>query len=714
MKQFIKLFSFVLVAAAVFFFSHGVKAAFNENYPGQDCPTVGIAPAGQSLQVGCGIYDNSVAATYNQTVDVLIYYRNTSTTDAQNARASLSVNQTGSGYTFTGQITSSVGGAGPRTVYLTIPSDATIAFTGGKVYQRRNTSGAQTLMTQVTNPSGLSNIVLGNNGVVESYMKCQASGDAFCYQGFFVASFTVTKKQSAPQLCTDPSALNFNGPLPCQYPQQQRCMDPAALNYNQVGPCQYPQQQRCMDPSAINYNQFGPCQYPQQQPCVITSFTANPSFVPAGGTSVLSWTTNNCTSAELYPFFGSVPVSGSRNATQPVGGGTSTLYTLTARGINTTSATAVVTFGNPPQKPVCSDGLDNDGDGKVDAGDLGCYRNGVYDPTWMSEYDAPATIPPSVSTTSATAITSTSCTLNGIIRINTAAATVGYFKYGTSSSSLIYTTTQENVGTASGSYQFRETLTGLSPNTTYYYRLVSTNSFGTREGELRSCTTRSNTVVVTTPSEPVTRTVVRPIIPTEERIIANSAPSLLFLRIDDRREELACNEVVDYQVVYKNVSAITLADAVLEVQLPAGMRYVKSSGAGTYSDTTKTVTFAIGTVLPGQEDAKFIQADVDCSEVDSTMLVANARMSYTNPATTAQEEAAAYDLDRFVGAEGRIGLTGAAIFGLGFLPDTLMGWLLLILIILALAYLVRMFLVPPAQQRRTFGNRPNNLPGVQN
>jgi uncharacterized repeat protein (TIGR01451 family) len=162
----------------------------------------------------------------------------------------------------------------------------------------------------------------------------------------------------------------------------------------------------------------------------------------------------------------------------------------------------------------------------------------------------------------------------------------------------------------------------------------------------------------------------------DQRIIANSAPSLLFLRIDDRREDLTCSDVVDYQVVYKNVSNLVLNNAILEVQLPAGLNYVKSSAGGTYSETTNTVTFNIGQVVPGQEDAKFIQADVNCLQVDSDMLVANANMVYTNPQTTAQEEAVAYDLDRFFNSaleNNNNNLTGAAIFGIGFLPNSLLG-----------------------------------------
>ncbi len=669
MKQLIRILSFSLFVLTVFAISTAAHAGFNENVAGQDClPAVGIAQNGQPIQAGCAAYQQQAYATApGQSFDVRLYYRNTGPTDATNVR--LGMTASSSTGNFNAFLTSSAGGV-QGTANLTFPNNTYLEFNGAKVYQRQGTNNP-VVIKQITTLSELANFSIPT---IPSYLKCLNTGNSFCYQGILVATFTVKQDAPTPQTCTDPNAANFGGPLPCVPKAPQTCTDPNALNFGGPLPC---------------------VPRPPQQQCVITQFVANPNNIVSGGSSMLSWSTTGCTSATIYPLIGQTSLSGSQSVTPAA----STVYTLQAYGVNSTSATAIVTVGAPPVRPVCSDGIDNDGDGKIDAADPGCYVNGTYDATRMSEYDAPAAVAPSVSTLAATSITSTSCKLNGIVRINTASATTAYFKYGTSSGNLIYTTTQSNVGTTTGSYQFAETLTGLTPSTTYYYRLVSTNSFGTNEGELRSCTTRSNTVVVTQPTPPVTRTVVRQILPTEERIIANSAPSLLFLRIDDRREDLTCGDVVDYQVVYKNVSALTLQDAVLEVQLPAGMRYVKSSGGGTYSETTRTVTFAIGAILPGQEDARFIQVDVNCGEVDATMLVATASMVYTNPTTTAQEEAVAYDLDRFFGANDRRGLTGAAIFGAGFLPGTLVGWLILILIILGLAYLVRLFVVPPENRR---------------
>jgi len=566
MKHLIKLLSFSAIAIAMFAFSGVANAGFNENLAGTDCSIAGIAIAGQPLQRGCANYQDQIYGTYNQVIDVNLYYRNTSSSDAQNTRGSIVVTGGSNGYTFTNSINSSVGSAGPKTVYLTLPSDAEIEFNGAKVYQRRMASPEnQTLMRSITNVSELNSFALGNNGTVESYLKCQSFGDSFCYQGYVVATFTIVRDAPVIQICNDPSAQNYGGQLPCIpkpiIPIQPICYDVNATNYGQVGSC-----------------------------------------IPK------------------------------------------------------------------PIVPIVLSG-------------------------------------PSVSTLSATSITSSSCKFNAIINIPNATLTSGYFKYGTTSSNLSFTSTKDTVGSNVGNYQFSDVINNLSPAKTYYYRAVATNAYGTKEGELRSCLTKTNTVVITTPGAPVTRTVVRqtevrPIVTTvvpEQRIIANSAPSLLFLRIDDRREDLTCSDVVDYQVVYKNVSDIVLANAILEVQLPAGVVYVKSSDGGTFSATTNTVTFNIGQVLPNQEDAKFIQADVNCPLVDSNMLVANASMSYTNTQTTAQEEAVAYDLDRFFNStdvNGRIGLTGAAIFGAGFLPNSLLGWLILIVVVLGLIYLIRLFVVP--------------------
>ncbi|MFA5933976.1 MAG: hypothetical protein WC795_02025, partial [Candidatus Paceibacterota bacterium] len=82
----------------------------------------------------------------------------------------------------------------------------------------------------------------------------------------------------------------------------------------------------------------------QQQPnqCSINSFYANPSSVSSGGSSTLSWSTSNCTSANVSSI-GSVSTNSSVNTGALYGTNT---YTLTAYGQNTVTAQTTVTVSS--------------------------------------------------------------------------------------------------------------------------------------------------------------------------------------------------------------------------------------------------------------------------------------------------------------------------------------------------------------------------------
>lgn len=76
----------------------------------------------------------------------------------------------------------------------------------------------------------------------------------------------------------------------------------------------------------------------------ILSFTANPSSIGTGGSTTLSWSTQNATSVTIDLGVGSQPASGSVSVSPT----TTTTYTLTASGSSGTSiATATVTFAGP-------------------------------------------------------------------------------------------------------------------------------------------------------------------------------------------------------------------------------------------------------------------------------------------------------------------------------------------------------------------------------
>ena len=94
---------------------------------------------------------------------------------------------------------------------------------------------------------------------------------------------------------------------------------------------------------------------------------------------------------------------------------------------------------------------------------------------------------PTVTTVTASSITSTGATLSGNITTDGGAAVTSRgFLYGTNSSNLTQT-----VQSGSGTGSFAKALTGLTSGTTYYYKAYATNAIGTSYGEVKQFTTSS-------------------------------------------------------------------------------------------------------------------------------------------------------------------------------------------------------------------------------
>ena len=100
---------------------------------------------------------------------------------------------------------------------------------------------------------------------------------------------------------------------------------------------------------------------------------------------------------------------------------------------------------------------------------------------------ASAQMPPTVTTGSATSVTSSSATLNGTVNPN-GSSTTYYFQYGTSTS-YGSSTTSTSAGSGTSDVSVDASISGRSSNTTYHYRLIATNSAGTSYGDDQSFTT---------------------------------------------------------------------------------------------------------------------------------------------------------------------------------------------------------------------------------
>lgn len=87
---------------------------------------------------------------------------------------------------------------------------------------------------------------------------------------------------------------------------------------------------------------------------------------------------------------------------------------------------------------------------------------------------------PTATTGSATNVTSNSATLNGTVNPNGLPTDV-WFRYGTTPS-YGSATPMQSIGSGTSSISVSQSLTGLSPSTTYYFQIVAYNSAGTTYG----------------------------------------------------------------------------------------------------------------------------------------------------------------------------------------------------------------------------------------
>ncbi len=279
-----------------------------------------------------------------------------------------------------------------------------------------------------------------------------------------------------------------------------------------------------------------------------------------------------------------------------------------------------------------------------------------------------------VSTVSATSITQTSATLSGFVYNTSNDNPTGWFEYGPTTYMGLYSS-QQLLGTNS-TLSYFNTATGLVANTTYYYRAVVRADDGTlKYGQVLTFRTLSYSV----PVVPV-------VINTGTTISTGTGNGDIMLTIDSRYENVYMGDIVDYTLIYKNISGKTLQNATLRVLFPQNINF-RNSSIGDYSLADHALTIQLGTLIPNQTGTFYIQGVVANSARLGELLVTTASLVYTDP-KGAQQEAIAYEMNRV--STSRNPLLGLAFFsGFGFFPDTLLGWLLLLLVIFALVYLAR-------------------------
>ena len=400
----------------------------------------------------------------------------------------------------------------------------------------------------------------------------------------------------------------------------------------------------------------------------------------------------------------------------------------------------------------------------------------------------------SINTNNATNITSYSATLNGSISnsnyynnynnyysIYSNNYQTVWFAYGTSPN-FGYTTPQTSI---SGIYNYNAQISGLTPNTTYYFRIMAQGSQGTIYGNTLSFNTVNNYVNIqpiatlsadntsvdyngatnihwytanatfctasggnnewagtksigsgTFYTGSLTSTKIYAIyctgnggsitdsITVTVRGQANQNPkptptsTVLITPSLDQNQPIAPTldntrphpgDELNYTVSYQNIGTGSITDANLQINLPQEVSYIYSNGDVNPSMFGNSLTFNLGTLKANSQSLVTVRVLLRNDVSGGTYLNFPAILSYIDPSgysksvnanASAQvwnEPAVISTTPTTINTNNNSSSLGASVFGAGFLPTNIFGWLILIILILLLVLVIKYILNPTGQ-----------------
>lgn len=301
---------------------------------------------------------------------------------------------------------------------------------------------------------------------------------------------------------------------------------------------------------------------------------------------------------------------------------------------------------------------------------------------------------PAVTTLSPFQVSYDFVTMDGYYNMNGCSGTT-YFEYGRSNNLGERT----NSVSRSQSGSMAQSISGLSAQTTYYYRAVANNCAGTTYGAIRSFTTTNrvvdnNTIIIRPPTNNTTTIIGGN---NNNQVVVGSGARYIRLTIDNGRDTVARGDELVYEVNWENISNVDLRDLVLEVSIPEALQII-SAGKGQIDKKANTIYVNIDELRANERDDMDVRVIVRGPLQSNESVTARAIIAFENPEIRSQENAIAYDSDSYIANQN---VLGASIFGLDFLPGTLAGWLFIILLIVLLILLIR-YATGRMEQRNNF------------
>lgn len=642
-----KKLTIIFLSLVLFFTASAVFAAGPFNGQNGDCPDMGIGVYPNNIQrdgYGCWTAQ-SVSADAGDTINVSLWYHNNTNSTLNNVKASLvkSPNSgSSSNYTFSGNMYSSQGNTSLGSVSLSLSSSQTLTYQSAHWMKDKQAidSDTDTAIVSMNNGAqaslgsvppgwndygqiivvfkvGTNNNNNNNNSDCDiNYFRADGSSSTSIEDGDSAQLTWDTDNCSSVYISPSVGSVNDSGSKNV-YPNNDTTYTLKAYDYN--GSYQTRTVQVYIDEEEE-----------EEDACEINYFDASRTSISSGQSVVLSWDTDNCDYVNINGVGSNLNTSGSRTIYPQ----NTTTYTLRAYG----------------------DGYDPSDTVRVNVSSP-VYEEPVYNNCAV--------------TTIATNAGTNSVTLNGLVN---GSSSNTYFEYG-KTVNLGSRTSSRSINSGN----FSETITGLSSNTIYFYRLVSNcGNGGISYGAMDVFQTGGSAVVRTTNNTTVIRQ--------GTTVVGTISP--IMLKIENRYQSIRLKDDIDYVVTYKNIGRDRLTDSVLQVVLPKGITFLNSSD-GTYSKNERTLTVYLGDLDSGEEGVIYLEGLVDTLYKENAQIVTTAILVYTSPKDT-QENAIAYVLNNPNYYRNSNNLSSSVFFS-GFFGFGLIDWLILIIIILLIILVVRKY-----------------------
>ena len=245
------------------------------------------------------------------------------------------------------------------------------------------------------------------------------------------------------------------------------------------------------------------------------------------------------------------------------------------------------------------------------------------------------------------------------------------------------------------------TLYHLDPSTQYSYQVVMKYNGGTYRTPAKAFTTYgqvktvytlgttpgtngSNSTVVTIPN--ITKPVTTKVIDAAKNTVMTGGATHkngVAISISDEQARTNINDSVTFTVKYQNTNSKSLQNAELVIQLPEQYEFVRSSFDMDYNERDNTVSYIAGRVAPGA--LKTVTFTARAIGDGTTEVKTTATLFYEGGTISAS------DRDSYHG--GSKSVLGASVFGAGFFPQTLWGWIAIIILITVIIVMARRYVV---------------------